>query len=355
MSQTSTPIPGNEATRWARESKENTGEYSSNTSISSYYSDGDFFDRSIPSYNSTIESLLPWDETVAPFAFNPEIEEMMDDKLLDFIPVITRKGKRALLRKLPRNKKKKQRQIKTRANILSNFSHILPDKRPADDEALGTPVAKRLGANFRIDANTPTEQHDANATILKDRGGYNEIDDMDEDAETVAVLTEDEDNIEGIPEQAAIKIKKTKQTLLDYAYRLKEREERLKQAEEWARTQEEERMARAEAELEAKKAKEAERAKQALAAKNSSRKSLEAEAADPGNTSLGEELIRMLWFYSSHDKKLRYSELSFNQFRRTYMSILRGMTKEKEDGEEGVQLPLVQVRLQARLRGAHST
>ena len=42
----------------------------------------------------------------------------------------------------------------------------------------------------------------------------------------------------------------------------------------------------------------------------------------------------MLWFYSSHDKKLRYSELSFNQFRRTYMSILRGMTKPKDDGSD---------------------
>ena len=60
-----------------------------------------------------------------------------------------------------------------------------------------------------------------------------------------------------------------------------------------------------------------------------------------------------MWFWSSHDKKLRYSELSFNDFRRTYCSTLRGLSKPGEDGSDPI-LPreacsLVSFRYDAKL------
>ena len=215
---------------------------------------------------------------------------------------------------------------------MSNMHVLSPDKRRAEEDALGTPLAKRTTVpGFRIDTDTPTAEHDPNATILRETGYGEEQanEEMDEDAQTVAVLTEDEDDLDGVPEETVEKIKKSKRTLLAIAHNLHEREARVRRVEEWAKAQELERNR-----IMAEKAKEdKERAeRERLARERNANKPTEQDAADPGNTSLGEEQGRMLWFWSSHDKKLRYSELSFNDFRRTYLSTLKGLSKPTEDG-----------------------
>ena len=55
---------------------------------------------------------------------------------------------------------------------------------------------------------------------------------MDEDAQTVAVLTEDED-YEGLPDPVAKKLRKDKLAILGAHNKLREREEKICQAELW--------------------------------------------------------------------------------------------------------------------------
>ena len=96
--------------------------------------------------------------------------------------------------------------------------------------------------HYRIDTGSPSLEfdHDPNGTALRPRADEDEDEDTDiEDMQTVAVLTDDEDELAGIPESAAEKIRKSKQALLSIASNLKEREQRIKIAEIWARQQEE--------------------------------------------------------------------------------------------------------------------
>ena len=125
------------------------------------------------------------------------------------------------------------------------------------------------------------------------------------------------------PDQAE-KIRILTRALRRTADTLKAREERLLQAEQQAWEDEEYRRREQEAErqqLEAKK-KEEEARKEARAKKDA-----EALAADPCNTSLGEEGNRILWIHGSQDLKLKTSETSFNKMRRDLMKDLKAKSK----------------------------
>ena len=306
---TSTPL-GNDHERWANMVDANSNGELTFSSTSDTHSDLDsFFNISIPSYCSSSDDTETEPEIETGEAINNNLEVPEQNKN-GFSVYLNRKSRRIVRSKLPRNKRKKLGRINAKLHLLLQNDALLSDKRRAENLPTDTPLAKRRPVFTINDGSNTKETAKPNATIIN--GELNTtMDDLDEDTQTVAVLSETEDeDLTGLPDAAAEKILRQKEALNKRAEEVRRREQRLLRAEQWAREQEARRL-QEEADrnrleedrrlLEEQKAEEERLRKEAEEQRSRSRTALEAAVADPQNTSLGEEHCRILWFYTSHD------------------------------------------------------